>query len=312
MSSDKQPDDPAHAGEPPPGSGSDHPETLAVLFADLCDSTRLYHDLGDAAAHALAAQCLTLIGDATARYGGTVVKTIGDGAMTTFPNAELAYLAAVDIQDGLHGGRLSIKIGFHVGPVIVADGDVFGDTVNLAARLLARSGPGEILLTGSCVDALRPEHKSSLSLLDTTPVKGRPDPIEIYRVISDKENVTVIVPSAKFNERRKAVVFNYRETEVRQDTRASPLLMGRDAGCRIVVESEWASRKHCTIDAQRDRFVLTDHSSNGTFIVEEGGAPQFLKREAVNLTGSGVISLGIAPEDNPDFVIRYAFVAPTK
>jgi class 3 adenylate cyclase len=290
----------------PPGH-ADSEEVLAVLFADLCDSTRLYHDLGDSAAHALAAQCLTLIGDVTARTGGTVVKTIGDGAMTTFPTADLAYQAAMEIQDALRGGHLRIKIGFHVGPVLVTDGDVFGDTVNLAARVLARSGPGEILLTGACVETIRPDYKANVTLLDTTPVKGRPEPIEIYRVMGDEENVTIIVPSTRIVERRKAVLFDYRGKEVRLDTRSGPLLMGRDAGCTLVVPSEWASRRHATIDVERDRFVLTDHSSNGTYVVEEGGTPQFVKREGVPLSGKGVISLGIVPEQNPEDVVRYRY-----
>ena len=291
-----------------PEASPDREEVLAVLFADLCDSTRLYHDLGDAAAHALAAQCLTLIGDVTARIGGTVVKTIGDGAMTTFATADLAYQAAIEIQDALRGGHLRIKIGFHVGPVLVADGDVFGDTVNLAARVLARSGPGEILLTGACVETIRAEFKSNVSLLDTTPVKGKPDPIEIYRVIGeDEENVTIIVAPTRINERRKAVIFNYRDIEVRLDTRGGPLLMGRDAGCRLVVPSEWASRRHATIDVERDRFVITDHSSNGTYVVEDGGTQQFVKREGVPLTGTGVISLGVLPDQNPDDLVRYRY-----
>src|SRR6185503_8469446 len=108
------------------------------------------------------------------------------------------YQAAMGIQDALRGSPLRIKVGFHMGPVIVADGDVFGDTVNLAARVIARSGPGEVLLTGACLDTMRPEFKASVSLLDTTGVKGRPEPIEIYRVIGeDEENVTVIVPARK-------------------------------------------------------------------------------------------------------------------
>ena len=292
-----------------PAHDADHEENLAVLFADLCDSTRLYHDLGDTAAHALAAQCLTLIGDVTARVGGTVVKTIGDGAMTTFPTADKAYQAAMEIQDALRGGRLRIKIGFHVGPVLIADGDVFGDTVNLAARVLARSGPGEILLTGACVETIRPEFRANVALLDTTPVKGRPDPIEIYRVVGseDEENVTVIVAPTRLVERRKAVIFVYRGAEVRLDTRGGPLLMGRDAGCKLVVPSEWASRRHATIDVERDRFVLTDHSSNGTYVVEEGGTQQFVKREGVPLAGKGVISLGVLPDQNPEDLIHYRY-----
>ncbi len=69
-------------------------ENLAVLFVDVCDSTRLYHELGDERAHALTAQCLSCVVEATKRNGGQVVKTTGDGAMTTFPTVEQAYRTA--------------------------------------------------------------------------------------------------------------------------------------------------------------------------------------------------------------------------
>src|SRR4051812_13750028 len=154
---------------------AEQPDIVAVLFADICDSTRLYHDLGDAAAHSLATQCLKLIEDTTTRNSGTLVKTIGDGAMSTFPSVYDAYHAAIAIVDKLRGSRLSIKIGIHVGAVIAEEKDVYGDTVNLAARVLARAGPGEILLSGACVENLRPLERATVRLLDTTTVKGRPE-----------------------------------------------------------------------------------------------------------------------------------------
>ena len=116
-------------------------ETLTVLFADICDSTRLYHDLGDTVAHNLATQGLKVVADTTAANDGIVVKTIGDGAMVTFPTVFQAYRSAIQIQEALRDGQLRLKIGLHVGPVIRADADVYGDTVNVAARVLARSGP---------------------------------------------------------------------------------------------------------------------------------------------------------------------------
>jgi adenylate cyclase len=290
---------------------ADQPQTLAVLFADICDSTRLYHELGDAVAHRLAAQCLKLIAEATTRCGGTVVKTIGDGAMSTFLTADEAYRAATRIQEGLRGSRLKIKIGFHIGPVIVADNDVFGDTVNLAARMLARSGPGEILMTRACVDVLQPHHRTAVRLLDTTMVKGRPEEVEIHGVIGDLENMTITADQLAAltgdTGRATAVVLTYRSNNIRLEPTGAPALIGRDAGCRLVIRSECASRRHATIDVQRNRFVLTDHSTNGTFIVDQSGNRQFLKREAVHLAGKGVISVGIAPDRNPDDLIHYRY-----
>ena len=56
---------------------------------------------------------------------------------------------------------------------------------------------------------------------------------------------------------------------------------------------------------QRNGFALTDHSSNGTYLVDRNGNEQFLQRESALLTGNGVISIGAPPEDNPDGLIRY-------
>ena len=280
-------------------------ETLAVLFADICDSTRLYHDLGDSVAHNLAAQCLKVVADTTAANGGTVVKTIGDGAMITFPNVFLAYRSAIAIQEALRDGQLRMKIGLHVGPVIRADADVYGDTVNVAARVLARSGPGEILMSGACAERLRPEERATVRLLDTTMVKGRAESLEIYSYIGDATNVTIIVPSAK-REAGVALMLIHREKELRMDTTGAPLLIGREASCGLVVQSDLASRRHATIEVQRTSFVLTDHSSNGTFVVpDQSGIPQFLRREAVHLAASGVISIGMAADQNVDNLIRY-------
>jgi class 3 adenylate cyclase len=284
----------------------DAPDTVAVLFADICDSTRLYHDLGDAAAHVLATQCLRLIGDTTARNGGTLVKTIGDGAMSTFPSVDQAYHAAISIQDALHGSQLSLKIGLHVGPVIVADKDVYGDTVNLASRVLARSGPGEVLMSGACAERLGPKERATLRLLDTTTVRGRPESVEIYSYIGDAKNVTMIVPSSSRRNTGSALLLTLRGADMRIETTGAPLLIGREPGCGMVIESELVSRRHATIEVQRNSFVLTDHSSNGTFVIADHGAiPHFLRRESVHLGGSGVISFGVAPEENTENLVRY-------
>ncbi len=281
-------------------------DTLAVLFVDICDSTRLYHELGDGVAHGLAMQCLNSVTEATACNGGKVVKTTGDGAMLTFLGVEQAYRAAANIQQAVRGGPLRVKIGFHVGPVLMADGDVFGNTVNLAARVLARSGPGEILMTRACVDTLSPLQRATVRLLDAAIVKGQPDAVEIYRVIGSQENVTtVIASSASTGNSDTALVLTYGNEAIRMESTAPSILIGREARCRIVIRNECTSRHHATIEVQRNGFILTDHSTNGTFIVDRNGNEQFLRRESALLNGEGIISIGIAPRENPKGLIEY-------
>jgi adenylate cyclase len=206
----------------------------------------------------------------------------------------------------MRGAAVRIKIGMHYGQVIETGDDVFGDTVNVAARVLARSGPDEILMTRECVDTLQPAQRATVRLLDTTSVKGRPEWVEIFRVIGDRENVTTVVASSAMQaDAPKVLVLSYRDTVLRLETTGAPVLIGRDASCGLVIASAWASRRHATIDLQRDRFVLTDHSSNGTFVADDGAAERFLKREVHLLAPHGTISVGIAAAGNPRDLIHY-------
>ena len=281
-------------------------DTLAIMFTDVCDAERVYQELGDAEARKLGARCLKLIAEAARRNGGRLIKTIGDGAMITYRTVEDAYRAATIIQLAMRDAVLKVRIGMHFGQVIETGDDVFGDTVNVAARVLARSGPDEILMTRECVDTLRPEQRATVRLLDTTSVKGRPEWVQIYRVLGDRENVTTVVaPSETPADAPQVLVLTYQDVTMRLETNGAPVLLGRDATCGLVIGSAWASRRHATIDVQRGRFVLTDHSSNGTFVADEGGNEQYLKREAHHLAAHGVISVGIGAVGNPRDIIHY-------
>ena len=120
---------------------------VTILFADISGSTRLYELLGDAPARAKVASCLKLLTDVTERYGGTVIKTIGDEIMCTYPDAETAVNAACEMHEILMDDitetvsgliSLAIRVGLHHGPAILEAGDVYGDAVNVAARLVWR------------------------------------------------------------------------------------------------------------------------------------------------------------------------------
>ena len=124
-------------------------DTMAVLFADVSDSTRLYENMGDTAAFTQVRECLQILNEAAQRYQGRVVKTIGDGAMCVFSKAEDAARSAIEMQDRIDlrppspgRSKLTIRIGFHYGAVLREGDDVFGDTVNVAARMAGLAVPG--------------------------------------------------------------------------------------------------------------------------------------------------------------------------
>jgi class 3 adenylate cyclase len=125
---------------------------MAVMFADISDSTSLYQKLGDGPARNIVNACLDVVNGVLPRYDGRLVKTIGDEVMCVFPDADRAVLAASDMQSKVSAKKpgnypVSIHIGLHCGPVLVEENDVFGDTVNVAAYLRAAATAEQILTT---------------------------------------------------------------------------------------------------------------------------------------------------------------------
>ena len=165
---------------------------LAVLFADVSGSTQLYDTLGDVRARTIVARCIAVMTEVTHRHGGTLVKTIGDEVMTTFPDPVEAAEAACEMQEAITGemvveGRpLAIRVGFHFGPTLLEEADVFGDAVNLAARMASQAKSGQILTTGGTVEHLTGARRKSCRQIDLAQVKGKREEIAIYRGASGR------------------------------------------------------------------------------------------------------------------------------
>jgi adenylate cyclase len=126
----------------------------AVCFLDLTGYTRLTEERGDAAAADLAARLAGLVRRAAQEHDGTPVKWLGDGVMFYFREPAAAVLAALEMAEVVgRQGLPPAHVGIHAGPVVFQDGDYFGRTVNLAARIAEYARPGEVLVSQEVVDA---------------------------------------------------------------------------------------------------------------------------------------------------------------
>ena len=119
---------------------------VAILFADVVGSTQMYDKFGDTKASETVADCLGVMKDATHKFNGTVIKTIGDEVMSTFPSVDEAMNAAVLMQaqitaDNKQEDRIpvSIRIGCHYGPVVQEQNDIFGAAVHTANRMTSQA-----------------------------------------------------------------------------------------------------------------------------------------------------------------------------
>jgi adenylate cyclase len=287
------------------------PRRGTVLFADVSGSTQLYEVAGDAAGLEAVSACLAAARHATEASGGRVVKTIGDEVMGIFPGPDAAAHAAAEMQSKIDalpqvaGIKLGVRIGFHHGPVLQRDDDVFGDTVNLAARLVAQAKKGEIILSTDTASQLGPVFRSMVRDLHAITVKGKSEEVGLAELVWKRDaDTTVFARTAPRVRIVKALRLKYRGAEVARRRDTDSVTIGRDTANGLVVEDEMASRQHCTIERRQDLFVLRDHSTNGTYVTMEGDAEMALHRSEVNLRKHGWIAFG-RPRDLGGDVVEF-------
>jgi adenylate cyclase len=126
----------------------------AMCFLDITGYTRLTEERGDEAAADLATRLAGLVRRSSQEHGGKTVKWLGDGVMFHFPEPGDGVLAALEMVEGVAShGLPPAHVGLHAGPVVFQEGDYFGRTVNLAARIADYARPGEVVVSQEVVDA---------------------------------------------------------------------------------------------------------------------------------------------------------------
>jgi adenylate cyclase len=156
-----------------------HPE--ACVFADLSGYTRLTEELGDAAAAQMAIGLSELMQDVASSHDGRVVKLIGDAAHFYFHEPSDAILGALAFVEGVEPHRLPpAHVGVNAGPMTYTDGDYYGLAVNIAARIAAMAGPGQVLVGEVAAAAGDPEGVR-FEEVGPTQLKGVSRPVTVYR-----------------------------------------------------------------------------------------------------------------------------------
>ena len=282
----------------------------AVLFAEISGAAELQARAGDAAQQTIGA-CLDLIQAASTRT--RVVKRFGPRLMLLADGADSAARVATAMQIALRAypaaeaNKLGLGIGFHFGPVIQDNADVFGDTVNLAARLVEQAAQGQILLAEGTAQQVQPPYRSSIRRLYPVRLKGFEGELMLCEIVWRGDEAATLAPfDAVSPPPRAKLKLVYRGEKLVLRRTVEEVTLGRDAGCRIVVDGEHASRHHCTIERRHDHFVLSDKSTNGTFVTIEGDQELALRRDEFTLRKSGWISFGqprgAAGDDVMEFV----------
>jgi len=284
----------------------------AILFVDICGSTGLYDTLGDAAAATAVANCLEALRAHVEEAGGRVIQRIGDELMCLFESADAALGAARIMQDWVSrqetAGQpaLAIRVGCHFGPVIEKSGDLFGDSVNVAARAAAMATAGQVITTEDTVATLSGPLRAKVRVLGRFTIRGKRKDLTLYELLwQDDDTYTIVGTQSGVGPRPARLVLKYAGREIQLDS-GEPIsfILGRDATCDIVIADEKTSRRHARIEIRSGKFVLIDQSVNGTY-VRIGEEESKLLREELILYAQGQISLGRRPASSGGSAIEF-------
>ena len=287
------------------------PDHTVIMFADVSGSTQLYERLGDAAAHRCVSESLARIVSHARNHDGRLVETIGDEAMLSFSRIDQAAMAAICMQQHFFAEPVTkqhfikIRIGFHFGPIEYDAGHPFGDTVNVAARVASLCEAGRIIATDTTINSLANPAEFQLRPYQTARVKGKSQLIRVQEIVWDNEDCTSMLNPTQLTQLTQLehpplqLQLYYLGRELQLDVDAGPFMIGRDPHCDLVIDSALASRNHARIEFRWGEVILTDHSTNGTFVEgqkgkrEGDGVAVRLHRREMALQGTGKIGIGI-------------------
>ena len=295
-----------------------------VLFADLRGSTSMYETLGNTDATAVVTQSVSLLARIVANHDGRVVKTLGDGLMAMFVSSVSAVAAADDMHESLErigapgDGSLAVQarlvplklqVGLACGEVIEMSGDVFGDAVNVAARLIDHAGDNETLVTANVLDGLGQAQRARFRSLDRMQLRGRVEPVHVHlleavRRFGDTAATAFgdIAPAPE----PEGIRLVWMDLSRVYAGASLPVVLGRSPQATYIIDDTRVSRSHARIAWHGGTFQLTDLSYNGTYVRFDHD-PEIisLRRGSCTLHGSGVIGLGASPSDAASPSVRF-------
>lgn len=289
-----------------------------ILFADLRGSTSLYESMGNAEATAVVTQSVALLARIVEAMGGQVVKTLGDGLMAMFDAPPAAVESADEMHESMEriGGPgsslpqpLKVQVALACGEIVEMSGDVFGDAVNVAARLLDHAGDNETLLTAVVLAGLPPAQRNRFRSLDRMQLRGRVEPVHVYLLEAQRNAgdtaATAFGDMAPAPEPEGIRLIWSHLNRVYSGT-SLPVVLGRSPQVTYCIDDTRVSRSHARIDWHGGTFQLTDLSYNGTYVrFDHDPEVISLRRGTCTLHGSGFIGLGTPPVEADGPCVRF-------
>ena len=279
------------------------PRRTTVLYARVEGEERLR-----AQALRLRTRCVAGLSQAAELSGGRVVRKQPDGVMALFASPDAATAAAARMQayaeaGGHRAADTQVRIGYDSGPVTqYGPRDVRGETVNRAREFSGYARHGQILTSARTVSELSSKVRIVVRPLASSDASGE----HSLREVAWRDAANQVLGPHKDGTpgRPKAIRLAYRGKVLVRRREWDIVTIGRDPHMDFVVNERTVSRHHCDVVRRGGRFLLRDHSTNGTFVMIEGEGEVHVHVAEIALTRSGRISLGLSG-DITEEVVRY-------
>lgn len=288
-----------------------------VVFTDLHGSTAVFEALGNARAAETVTQITSWIALQCERFGGQVVKTLGDGVLAMFNDKHSAVNAVVSLQRGhskwvaraTAGLRMPMRIGIASGEVEMVGGDCYGDPVNVASRLCDLCEPNQIWSNAATLENESETNGMTFRLLGPISIRGRAEPCTVYQIEWREEQASdFLTMQAELDPSSMAAGSDALGREVELSWLGHtkkfrsfdlPINIGRVRDNQFVVDDRRVSRTHARLEWRNGSVVFVDVSSFGSWIRFNGvsGSDVLLRREECVLHGQGELALGASFAD---------------
>ena len=294
---------------------------MVVLYADVSGSTRLYETYGDKIAKSDVRICLDLLTEVAEKYDGKKIKEIGDEIMCMFHRPDKAAEAAIEMNQALQearddkrfeSGDIHVKMGWHYGSGTFRGDDIIGGAPIIAQQVIGMAKRDEILTTQTCIDELPGIIKCTANFIDRVEAEDGSGDINVYALPWDEDDdgATVVTSSQEVTGETAhgSLVLHYRDKQIEMNPGNTHCRIGRGEDNDLTVYGNFTSRHHGEIYYRHGRFNVSDMSTNGTSIVQEGHDFVRLHREEKILHGTGIISFGGKPDTDPEASVKYECV----
>ncbi|KIN70883.1 Adenylate cyclase [Sulfitobacter noctilucae] len=279
-----------------------------VLIADITGSTRLYDTQTGNDALAQISAILTSMREIIRASGGHCIKSKGDDTLSLFKSADEVFTAARQMIETDWGEGLGVHAGAYCGDILTQDTDVYGDTINVTARLATLAKPGEVLLGDTLFTQLSERNRALCVAMGGITLKGKSEATQVHSfAVSDLSQQTVLFADSDNvqTSRTESVALACGDATWTL-TAGDNLTVGRSTACDAVLEHPWVSRKHGSFELRAAQLEYTDHSSSGSTVITADGQEFSLQRRSIPLSGEGVVLVGTHDRDLATSVIRYA------